>query len=144
MEPIVTKFEGLVYYEFSVNDKLKIGYFYSPDDTDIEISAFVNTSGVKGAGKPLLCNSLRWIQANLTTVKTISLVASPYANVYKSKGITKNNAQKKLNSYYISLGFSYTDEKKHEFQADIETLLKQNCQTTGGKTRRRRRRGGKN
>jgi hypothetical protein len=138
MDPKIEDHEGYLFYVFSVHDKLTIIYYYTPDDSDIEISAFVNKSGEKGAGKRLFCDSLRWIQANLPTVSTVSLAASPHANVYKSKGMTKNNAQKKLDSYYISLGFAYTNEKTHDFQANLETLLKQNCQTSGGKTRRRR------
>jgi hypothetical protein len=133
-------------YSFSENDNLYVHYLYDPVSTpsEIQLDTFVNKTDVKGAGKKLLCSSLDWIKTNLPAVKKISLASVPHSNVYKKQGMTKAQAQKKLNDYYISLGFTYSDEEDHYFESLLDTIISKACTTTGGKTRRRKQRGGAN
>ena len=103
----------------------------------IILSSF--TSSVKGEGKKLLCQAIDWIQENLPNVEMISLSAVPFSNVYRKLGLTKEQAHKKLNAYYQSLGFSqYGKANEHYFRATVQTIAKTACTAKGGRTRRRK------
>ncbi len=125
-------------YSFSENDNLYVHYLYDPVSTpsEIQLDTFVNKTDVKGAGKKLLCSSLDWIKTNLPAVKKISLASVPHSNVYKKQGMTKAQAQKKLNDYYISLGFTYSDEEEHYLEGTVDNVVNKSCLSTGGKTQR--------
>jgi predicted GNAT family N-acyltransferase len=139
MEPRIENYTTLKVYRFERDDVVVI-YNLSPDATsDIELGFFTNKSKIKGAGKQLFCESLRWIKKNLS-IQTVSLAAVPYANVY-GKQLSKDNAQTKLNTYYKSLGFRPVgDENDHEFSATVDDLLAK-CGGSGGrrKTRKQKR-----
>jgi hypothetical protein len=140
MEPKIRSVAYYTSYSFTENDNLYVHYLYDPVSapSEIQLDTFVNKTDVKGAGKKLLCSSLVWIKKNLPAVKKISLASVPHSNVYKKQGITKAQAQKKLNDYYISLGFTYQDEEEHYLEATVDNLVNKSCLSTGGKIRRRK------
>lgn len=139
MKPEIKSQTQFTSYDFVESNTLRIQYFYYPEDpSDITLEFFINKSGVKGAGKKILCDSLQWIKENLPMVKTISLSSVPHSNVYKKQGISKQEAQKKLNNYYKSLGFSSENESDHFFKSTVDAIVAKTCATTGGKTRRRK------
>ncbi len=144
MEPTISSVAWYTSYSFTENNKnnnLYINYLYDPENvpSEIQLDTFVNKTGVKGAGKKLLCSSLRWINENLPKVKKITLASVPHTNVWKKQGITKVQAQKKLNDYYVSLGFVPNEKltEDHVFDSTIDHIISTSCTTTGGKTRRR-------
>lgn len=142
MEPEILKAKDITFYIFKENGALVSFIFDSATPKEIILDAFVNKSEVRGAGKELLCKTIPWIRDTLPTVQTITLASVPHSNVRKARQMTKENAQKSLNKYYISIGFQPT-KVPHEFEVSLDRLDSMACKK-GGKRRTRKHRGGAN
>ena len=138
MEPIIQDFPNIFkVYKFERNGVTVIYQLFPDFPTDLHLEFFTNTSKIKGAGKQFFCETLLWIQTNLPSIQTISLISVPFANLY-GKELSKENRQSKLNSYYKSLGFRQKgNEKKHEFVSTLDDLL-QKCRASGGRRKTRK------
>ena len=81
----------------------------------------------KGAGRRLLLYALSYIKAQYKDIVTITLRAVPHLPPvgYKAHGVLKADAQRKLNAYYTSLGFSCVDPIENDFTGSLDDIITQ-------------------
>ena len=91
--------------------------------TIFALDLFVCDDKVKGEGRALLLKALKYIHEKNKNIDTIILESVPHTDVYRKAGLTKAEAQKKLNSYYKRLGFTTTDEGPDSFEANLLELI---------------------
>jgi hypothetical protein len=71
----------------------------------------------------------------------LTLASIPQTHIYKKRGITKSEAENKLNSYYERLGFvrNVNGISPRSFTGNIDTLIENTCKEEGGKRKNKTR-----
>lgn len=127
--PLVTPIgtDGDMYYDFDIM-RVHLGFHHPVDQPDtIILDTFLKNSGSSpGAGKLALRNALIWFLDKHPEVTRIELVSVPDSTLWKKVlKITRDEAQKKLDRYYLSLGFKVVPSKERntEFDANIKDII---------------------
>lgn len=85
----------------------------------------------KGEGRILLMYALKYIhnryidELPANRINTIILESVPHTEKYKKAGLSKVQAQKKLNDYYTHLGFTQTSPNSNLFEGNIQKIIEE-------------------
>jgi hypothetical protein len=104
-----------------------------------------NDDAKKGLGRELLLKALHYLKEKDKAVEHITLASVPHIKKHSttglSRGETKALAQKKLNKYYGSLGFTPSTTvraEENEFEGNLSDLIKRIEAMKGGLMRRKK------
>ena len=86
----------------------------------IYIDEFIRSNNIKGDGRNILAEVLRWVKKTYPGITKINLFSLPARN--KHPLMLLATAQKKLNNYYISLGF-FKKNNLNFFSGIIDEIL---------------------
>ena len=120
----ITELTNKYYSGFDFETKhCKSIFIKTSNPSILVLDFFVCDDNVKGEGRVLLLNALKYIHEKDKNIDTIMLESVPHTDKYKKAGLTKAEAQKKLNTYYRRLGFTTTDEGPNSFEANVLELI---------------------
>jgi len=120
----ITELTNKYYSGFDFETKhCKSIFIKTSNPSILVLDLFVCDDNVKGEGRVLLLNALKYIHEKDKNIDTIMLESVPHTDKYKKAGLTKAEAQKKLNTYYRRLGFATTDEGPNSFEANLLELI---------------------
>ena len=120
----ITELTNKYYSGFDFETKhCKSIFIKTSNPSILVLDFFVCDDNVKGEGRVLLLNALKYIHEKDKNIDTIMLESVPHTDKYKKAGLTKAEAQKKLNTYYRRLGFTTTDEGPNSFEANLLELI---------------------
>ena len=130
----ITELTNKYYSGFDFETKhCKSIFIKTSNPSILVLDFFVCDDNVKGEGRVLLLKALNYIHDKDKNIDTITLESVPHTDKYKKAGLTKAEAQKKLNAYYQRLGFTTTDEGPNSFEANLLELIQKIEGYRGGK-----------
>ena len=101
-----------------------------------------NDDAKKGLGRELLLKALRYLKEKDEVVVHITLASVPHIKKHSTPGLSRDEskilAQKKLNKYYGSLGFTPSKTvrpEENEFEGNLTDLIKRLESMKGGRTK---------
>jgi hypothetical protein len=105
-----------------------------------------NEDAKKGLGRELLLKALKYLKEKDKAIEHITLASVPHIKKHSMTGLSraeiKSIAQKKLNKYYGSLGFTPSTTvraEENEFEGNLTDLIARIEAMKGGRKTRRRR-----
>ena len=129
-------------YEFNTNDCTVILIKDSKPNIYILDRFVCNDDAKKGLGRELLLKALKYLKEKDKAVEHITLASVPHIKKHSMTGLsraeTKSIAQKKLNKYYGSLGFTPSRTvraEENEFEGNLTDLIKRIEAMKGGRTK---------
>jgi hypothetical protein len=128
----ITELTDKYYNGFKFETKKCTAILVKTSPTIVALDVFVCDDNVRGEGRALLLNALKYIHEKDKNIDTIMLESVPHTDVYRKAGLTKAAAQKKLNAYYQRLGFTTTDEGPNSFKTNVMELIQKIEEYRGG------------
>ena len=129
-------------YEFNTKDCTVILIKDSKPNIYILDRFVCNDDAKKGLGRELLLKALKYLKEKDKAVEHITLASVPHIKKHSMTGLsraeTKSIAQKKLNKYYGSLGFTPSKTvrpEENEFEGNLSDLIKRIEAIKGGRTK---------
>ena len=129
-------------YEFNTKDCTVILIKTANPKTYVLDHFVCNDDAKKGLGRELLLKALKYLKEKDKAVEHITLASVPHIKKHSMTGLsraeTKSIAQKKLNKYYGSLGFTPSKTvrpEENEFEGNLSDLIKRIEAIKGGRTK---------
>jgi len=133
-------------YEFNTRECTVILIKGSKPNIYILDNFVCNEDAKKGLGRELLLQALKYLKEKDKAVEHITLASVPHTKKHSIAGLSRAEskaiAQKKLNKYYSSLGFTPSTivrAEENEFEGNLTDLIARIEAMKGGRKTRRRR-----